>query len=132
MPEVFGTWSLASQRRFHNGVFDRDTMGPGSFGRILYSPAGYMSASLASVAFLKGEAPCDWRNYLAYSGSFELTDDGRVIHHLDFSTYPNMVGTDLVRFVEWVNDDTIKLKTAPHVNKQGVEVYDELVWHRVK
>lgn len=131
MSEVFGAWRLESNRRFHDGQFDRDTMGPEPFGRILYSPAGYMSASLASAAFRRGEAPLDWRNFLAYSGPFELTDDGTVVHHLDFSCYTSMIGTDLVRFVEWVSDDTIKLKTAPHTNKQGKVVFDELVWHRV-
>lgn len=127
---VWGTWRLASLRRFRDGEFDRDTMGADAEGRIIYEKGGYMCAFLMSQAHKKGESAIAWDTFMSYSGRWKLEGD-KVTHTLDFSSVPAMIGTDLVRYVEWVDDDTIKLKTAPHTNKAGQATHDELVWHRV-
>jgi len=127
---VFGTWRLVSLRRFRDGEFDRDTMGTDAEGRIIYDPSGHMCAFLVSQDYKAGKVEQNWDTFMSYSGVWKLEDD-KVTHSLDFASIPAMIGTDLVRYVEWVDEDTIKLKTAAHKNRAGQDSHDELVWSRV-
>ena len=49
--------------------------------------------------------------YLSYGGTWELTGDV-VTHHCKFSLFPNWVGTDLVRNVQWEDERLVLALTV--------------------
>lgn len=65
----------------------------------------------------------------AYAGTYELKGDA-VVHHLEIASYPNWVGTDLIRtFV--LDHDRLILRVAPRV-VGGQMQSDELAWQRTR
>lgn len=130
--DLIGAWRLETMRRFRDGAFDRETMGAGALGRLMYDENGVMSAFLMAKAFKAGETPQTWDQFLSYSAHWSLAEDGRsVTHNVDFCSIPAMIGAPLVRYVSWDSDDAMTLTTASFANKAGERVHDELLWHRI-
>ena len=76
-------------------------------GFIFYSPEGCMSATLMRgdrplfaagdiLAATDGERVAAFSSSSAYAGRYEVVD-GRIVHHLEVTTFPNWTGTDQVR-----------------------------------
>lgn len=55
----------------------------------------------------RGASDADWRragkSFTAYAGSWDLVGD-RVVHHVDFNSFPNDVGVDYIRFARMEGD----------------------------
>jgi hypothetical protein len=66
--------------------------------------------------------------FLSYAGSYTLDGD-RVIHHVEMSLFPDWVGEDQVRLVEWVEGDLV-LATPPSTTTAGRVVVNRLRWRR--
>ena len=65
----------------------------------------------------------------AYAGTYEIKRD-TVVHRLEIATYPNWVGTDLVRTVV-LDHDRLILRIAPRL-VAGQMQSDELSWQRTR
>jgi hypothetical protein len=128
---LIGAWELVSYRRFKDGVYDRDTMGPDPRGRIIWSDSGYMSAFLLSSRWAKGEKiEQTWSTFLAYSGRWRLVDETTIEHRVDMSSVVEFIGRRFERYISWTDDGLLKLLTDGHTNRAGQRVVDELVWRR--
>ena len=68
--------------------------------------------------------------YVAYFGAYEVNEDeGRIVHHVEGSLYPNWMGDDQMRLFEF-SGDALTLKTPP-IAAGGLEITGILVWKRV-
>ena len=101
---------------------------------------GYVSVAIMSVNRPKfasrnmGEgttdekvAACD--TYLSYCGKYEVRQD-EVIHHIEVSLYPNWVGVDQERVLEF-DGKRLSLSTRPLI-VGGMQQTAYLIWERVK
>ncbi|WP_448208288.1 lipocalin-like domain-containing protein [Azospirillum sp. sgz302134] len=144
MPErnpmaLVGTWTLREAYAWDDkGGHLENVYGRSPTGFISYGADGRMMALIThgERARLDGDrqsAPAEQRaaayaSSVAYAGTYEF-DGERVVHHVKASTYPNWVGTDLVRFVRF-GEDHISLRTAPQM-QNGVRSVLELIWQPV-
>lgn len=105
-------------------------------GRILYDAAGNMSAQLMrtgrkplSTPPTESERAAAYAGYTAYFGTFTLDPaTSKVTHHVEGSTNPNWVKTDLVRYYEFSADGRqLKLSIK---NAQG-RITGTLTWERI-
>ncbi len=144
-----GTWRLLEYSFHHNGVVEHP-WGHEVVGYLLYTPQGYMSASLSpahrnwryrrtrltaevpaaddagSVRLARRGVP---RDYIAYSGRYELKD-GTIVHHVEVSLFPHWVGLPQVRHYEF-RDNQLTLRT-PLINSGRQRVVAQLRWERVR
>jgi len=65
---------------------------------------------------------------IAYAGPYVLQDD-HILHCIDASTYPNWVGTELLRYVSLENEALV-LRTPPQM-QNGVITVMKLIWRRM-
>jgi hypothetical protein len=112
-------------------------LGLDAMGHLAYTPDGYVFVSImrtdrppfASQDLLGGTSEERARaagSFVAYCGRYELRD-GRVVHHIEQSLFPNWVGTSQERFVQ-VNDDQLTITTAPY--EVDGTVTSRVVWVR--
>jgi hypothetical protein len=107
---LIGAWRAVSW-------FDKDAdgnffypLGEKANGQLIYTAEGRMSAQLMSADMAKF-ANADWREataeertkawleYFGYWGSFSIDEAKQaVIHHVEGSAFPNLVGTKQVRY----------------------------------
>ena len=145
-----GTWRLLEYTFHHeDGAIERP-WGDEVSGYLLYTPQGYMSANLSPAhrnwrfrrARLKAEVPAAEeggmvrlarrgvpRDYIAYSGRFELKD-GMIIHHVEVSLFPHWVGFPQHRYYQFTEDQLI-LRTSS-INSGRRRVVAQLRWERVR
>jgi hypothetical protein len=113
-------------------------LGPNAVGYLAYTPDGYLFVTLMradrprfATDDLLGGTPEEQAQaasgFVAYSGRYEVRD-GRVLHHIDISSFPNWVGTSQERFVE-VDSNHLTITTAPIAI--GGTTTSRLVWERV-
>lgn len=127
--QLVGTWELVRYQRFRNGVFDRDTMGAGPSGRIIWAESGYMSAFLLSSPWARGEQiEQNWKTFLSYSGRWRLLSANTIAHDVDMASVVEFIGTRFVRSFKWTPEGMLSLSTEPHLNRYKETVYDELLW----
>ena len=128
-------------------TFDTDRadgwpMGENPTGLILYTADGYMSAQLgpadrqrfASDIITDGtdaEYAHAARTFIAYSGRFFCDEDAKMVtHQVHVSVFPNWVGTDQLRAVDFEHD-LLRLSSklgAPGSSPGAVQV---LTWRRL-
>jgi ketoreductase RED1 len=137
--ELVGTWQLARWENVVDGMPQDSALGARPRGQIIYTANGQMSAILSSAdrvplgaaAFhlaTPEEQAAAAAGYISYGGTWDLTGD-LVVHHCTFSLFPNWVGTDLVRGVEWEGD---RLALVAAVQRpDGATAINKLVWQRV-
>jgi hypothetical protein len=115
--------------------------GESPVGWILYTPEGRMAAQLAQAelprpadraliaSITADEARTILQAFVAYGGSWDV-DEARscVVHRVDISSQPNMIGTELVREYRF-DEDRLVLRPPPRV-VDGVERQGEVVWRR--
>lgn len=138
--DLIGTWRLVRWENIIAGELYDSVLGPRPQGQIIYTADGYMSAILSSAgrvplgAATLHQATTEERaaaaaGYLSYGGTWELTDEVAV-HHCTLSLFPNWVGTDLIRQVEWEDGRLVLVAT---VNRpDGATAVNKLVWERAE
>jgi hypothetical protein len=136
---VVGTWKLVSATASSEGGERRDAFGPSPTGILTYTGDGRMSVAIAEsgrkalsgdrVSAPAGERAQAFATFLAYTGAYSLKGD-KVIHHVEISSFPNWVGTDLVRTLA-IEGERITLTTPP-LSVGGKLQTTELVWERLK
>ena len=136
---LIGTWTLVSwEFRDADGnisyPFGRDAS-----GYLTYTSDGYMHATTVSPnrvpfdsqdvrkATLEEKATA-FDTYVSYCGTYEISADS-VIHHVRASLFPNWVGGDQHRIVEWVGDN-LRLSTPPMPIAGKVQTV-HLLWKRL-
>lgn len=149
-PEHFtGTWRLLEYSFHHEDGTVEHPWGDQVVGYLLYSPQGFMSANLSPahrnwrsrLARLKAEVPDAEdvsklrlarrgvpRDYIAYSGRFEVKNDN-IIHHVEVSLFPHWVGLPQVRHYEFAGNQ-LTLRTSL-INSGRDRVVAQLRWERV-
>ena len=137
--DLIGTWELVAWTSVVDDEERQGPMGESPRGQLIYHPDGGMSVamcvaerpSFGTRLFLLGTA--DQRRaaaltYLSYAGTWELEGD-HVIHHVQYSLFPDWVGTDLVRRVTF-DGDHLELASEPEITGRGAKVVNRLVWSR--
>jgi len=139
---ILGTWYLdeayaideAGRRLF-------DLYGEKPDGLIVYGADSRMVALITHdgrkrIDGDRQAAPAEQRavaygSSIGYAGHYSVEGE-RVIHHVDVSTYPNWVGTDLKRFYTREGageEESLTLRTPPQMQNGTVTVM-KLVWRR--
>jgi len=137
-----GTWKLLSWKiEQANGELIDPPLGPDPIGWIMYQPGGHMS-----VAFMRSDRPrfasnnlmeatleeveTAFEGYISYCGSYEVNEQERfVIHRLQLSWFPNLVGTEQKRFFEFAGDRLTL--TTPPLTVFGEAQVHRLIWQRL-
>jgi len=139
---ILGTWYLDEAYAVDDaGTRLFDLYGAKPDGLINYGADGRMVALIThdGRACIDGDrqaAPAEQRavaygSSIGYAGPYTV-DDERVIHHVDVSTYPNWVGTDLKRFYTREGagaDESLTLRTPPQMQNGKITVM-KLIWRR--
>src|SRR5262245_28402784 len=134
-----GTWKLVAFEG--QQVPKRDRV-----GFIMYDTTGHMAVQImpldrpkfASGNRLQGtqdEIKAAFNGYTAYFGPYEVNEaEGVVIHHLEGSIFPNVVGGDNIRYYEFSGDRLTLIPTnkvdGKLTPKSSATV--RLTWERVK
>jgi Lipocalin-like domain len=136
---VVGTWSLVSAWSSTDDGTKRESFGSSPSGVLTYGSDGRMMVLIANggrkplsadrVGAPEKERAEAFSTFLSYGGRYSLKE-GKVVHHVEISSYPNWVGTDLVRTVAF-EGDRITLTTPP-ISVGGKMQSTELVWERLK
>ena len=135
-----GAWNLLDWRSV-DARGERFPFGEDALGSLLYSVAKngerVMLAQLsrrhrpsidgASDAAARTQAKlAAFDSYVAYGGSWRV-ESGRVIHRVTSSLFANWIGTDLVRSVEF-SDEQLILRTLSETLRDAVH---RLIWTRL-
>ncbi len=136
---LIGSWSLVSAWSSTEDGTKRESFGSSPSGVLTYGSDGRMTVLIANggrkplsadrVASPEKERAEAFATFLSYAGRYTLKE-GKVVHHVEISSYPNWVGTDLVRTVG-LERDRVTLTTPP-VSVGGKMQSTELVWERLK
>jgi hypothetical protein len=133
-----GSWKLLSLKLVGEDKSEFYPYGENAKGRIMYSDSGYMSVVLMpadrvhflSEDILKGtdeEKTAAADSYLSYTGKYSIAN-GKVIHEIDASFFPNWTGVEQARFYEFAGN-TLTLMT-PAFQVAGVECIGYLIWEK--
>ena len=141
---LVGTWKLVSASNVTDkGIVKKEAYGRNPIGFLTYTADGRMMAIITDGSanryrstgewLLPRKKPRHFRHRSSYAGTFTLTGN-KVTHHVEASSDPNRVNTDLVRIIVKLEDDRVTLRTtAPFVWDGGAQIaYQELVWDRMK
>ena len=137
---LIGTWRLISwETRSVDGQKISYPLGKDAVGYIMYNEDGYMFVAIMRpnrVRFAAGdllggsaeEKAQAANTYVSYCGRYEFNGD-TVIHHVDLSLFPNWVGVEQERLVEF-RGNRLSLSTRP-ILLGGVQRTAHLIWERV-
>jgi hypothetical protein len=118
---LLGAWRLLSLKNVQPDGTVSYLLGPDAVGQLVYSENGRMSAQLmrpGTPAFQADNAQqatdeeklAAYANFTSYYGSFRIdAEAGAVIHEVEGSTFPNMIGTDQVRYYH-IDGDRLNLE----------------------
>ena len=107
----------------------------------MYDPGGQVSVALmrsdrpnfASNHLTEAtpeEIKSGFEGYISYCGSYEVNEQERfVVHRLQLSSFPNLVGTEQKRFFAFAGD-RMTLQTPP-LTLLGTDQVHRLVWQRL-
>jgi len=139
--QFVGTWKLVSTE-FHGS--DGELVypyGETPSGVVIYDTNGHMAVQImgsdrplfASDDEQKGtfdELKAAFGSYGAYFGTYTVDEaQGRVIHHVQGSLFPNWVGGDQIRYFQF-NRNRLTLKTPPILDG-GSNLTGILIWERM-
>jgi hypothetical protein len=137
---LIGTWRLISwENRSVDGQKISYPLGKDAVGYIMYNEAGYMFVAISrpnrekfTVGDLLGgsteEKVQAANTYVSYCGRYEFRGD-TVTHHVDLSLFPNWVGVEQERLVEF-RGNRLTLSTRP-ILLGGIQRTAHLIWERV-
>jgi hypothetical protein len=137
---VVGTWKLVSASATIDGREKNPTpFGANPRGFIAYERDGTMTVMVSydgrkplsgdRVGAPAAERAEAFATFFAYTGRYTAAG-GKISHHVEIASYPNWVGTDLVRDVK-VEGRRLTILTPP-VPVGGRAQSTELVFERVK
>ncbi len=131
--QLIGSYKLMTYTSYdQNGVA---TKLPYTVGQISYDAVGRMSAQLmregrsrlTTPQASEAERAAAYSSYIAHFGNYTIeADKGTVTHHVEGSWSPNMVGSDLVRYLEFSPDGKSLFLSV----KSGERVTGRLQWDR--
>ena len=120
---IVGTWQLQAfeyQAEDGSRIYP---MGPDAFGYITYTDAGYMCAAIQEGGRENFKIPhrldgtpeekvkaAD--SFMSYCGRYRV-EEGKVVHVVEISSFPNWVGGEQERKIEWQEDGGLNLTTPP-------------------
>ena len=137
---LIGTWRLISwENRSVDGQKVSYPLGKDAVGYIMYNEDGYMFVAIMrpnrekfTVGDLLGgsteEKVQAANTYVSYCGRYEFRGD-TVTHHVDLSLFPNWVGVEQERLVEF-RGNRLTLSTRP-ILLGGMQRTAHLIWKRV-
>lgn len=126
--KIIGTWRLKTFLRITEEG-KKLPWCPGAFGLISYGKDGFMSASINCPKGTLKDAPSQaYGNKILYSGHYYIDDKGQVIHVVENSSHPTLIGKKLPRTVESVNEKTLVLTG----NAAKVKGRFHIVWEKVE
>jgi hypothetical protein len=117
--KLLGAWRLISWEEHEPGREVTYPVGPDAVGQISYDAAGRMSAQLVRPnqqrftsedwrEASKDEKASAWSNYFGYFGTYTVNEKAAtIVHHIEGSWFPNLVGTDQVRHYRFDGDRVI-------------------------
>jgi hypothetical protein len=134
-----GTWRLVSYELRRTDGQVTYPLGKDAIGYIIYNDGGYMfvvimagkRSKFSSDVAQRGtdtEKVTAFDTYLSYCGKYEV-QEGKVIHRVEVSLYPNWVGVGLERTFEF-KGDRLTL-SAPTSGRFGTQYTAHLTWQRV-
>jgi hypothetical protein len=138
---IVGAWTLESYESVAlDGLDVRHPLGLDAKGIIMYTADGYMSAQLMRQdrpRFRNADLASDdidelaaaASGYLAYSGSYSVSDNGVIAHHVDVSLLPNWVGGTQVRTAR-ISESRLQLSPIQPVLLDGQHRMGRLTWRR--
>jgi lipocalin-like protein len=117
---LIGNWRLVSFTQVGEDGKPFEFFGPEPKGHITYLESGYMSVLFASSqrkpysgsweSVADRQKAENYEAMVAYSGRY--TDHGdRVVHHVEICWIPNWEGRDLERFLTFLPDGRVRLRT---------------------
>ena len=135
---VVGNWRVVSVTTTNDKGVVQDPFGKNPVGFITYTADGRMSVLLTSsdrkplsgddrAAAPVAEKAEAFATMVAYAGRYTFTGD-KVVHHVEASSMPNDVGTDLVRSAT-LDGDRLALRAT--MQSEGEQVVVEVVWQRL-
>jgi hypothetical protein len=138
MDNLVGTWRLVEWTASVDGTVIRP-MGGNVEGLLTYTADGRMWATLqrrdrepldtgtlaAATAVQRAAAAA---GFLSYAGRYTADADA-VVHHVEFSLFPDWVGDEQLRLIDWVNGDLV-LSTPPETSHGGRTIVNRLRWTR--
>ena len=140
--QLSGTWQLVSWNiQQADGEPIDSPLGGDPRGSIMYDGRGHMSVALmrpdrptfASDNLTDAtpeEIAAAFAGYVGYCGSYEVNEQQRfVIHRIELSWFPNLVGTQQKRFFALAGD-RLTLETPPLTLLGDAQVH-RLVWQRL-
>ena len=137
---LIGTWRLISwETRSVDGQKISYPLGKDAVGFIMYNEDGYMFVAIsrpnrvdfAAGDLLRGsieEKAQAANTYVSYCGRYEFRGE-TVVHRVELSLFPNWVGADQERLVEFTKNRLI-LSTRP-ILLGGVQRTAHLIWEAV-
>ncbi|HEX3968507.1 MAG TPA: lipocalin-like domain-containing protein [Edaphobacter sp.] len=117
--KLLGSWSLVSWEEHQAAGGVSYPLGADAVGQLMYTEDGRMSAQLmrpGSPLFANEDwrqATTEdksnaWSDYFGYFGTFSIdVDDRAVVHHIQGSWFPNLVGTEQIRHFRFDDDQLI-------------------------
>jgi hypothetical protein len=139
MRDLIGTWKLVDWTASVDGTVTRPFRGRVA-GLLTYTVDGWMWATLqrtdrsplgtGTLAAATAEQRAAAANgYLSYAGRYSTNGGDRIVHHVEVSLFPDWVGEDQVRLIDWVDGDLV-LSTPPEASAGGRTVVNRLQWTR--
>jgi hypothetical protein len=135
-----GTWHMLSWIIRDGAGRVSQPLGPDAKGLLTYTADGYMFAALATpdrqrhavddpMGGTPEEARASMASYHSYCGRYRFEGEGVIVHTVEMSAFPNMVGTEQRRFYRF-EGNRLHLTTPP-LTRKGSTGVGELVWERV-
>src|SRR5262245_58298379 len=141
--QFVGTWMLVSWKiEQGNGEVIDSPLGSNPLGWIMYQSGGRMCVALmrpnrpkfASNNLMEAtpeEIKAGFEGYMGYCGSYEVDEQERfIIHHLQLSWFPNLLGTDQKRYFEFTGN-RLTLRSPPLTLLGAAQVH-RLIWERLE
>lgn len=139
MDKLIGTWRLVDWVTVTDEGEIAHPMGPGAQGVICYTDEGLVHVHLMAAnrdlhaaddtqAGSPEEDSRSAKTHLSYSGRWHLEGEGKVVHTLDFCSFPNWVGSRQERLFKFDGAE-INLSTPP-MPWGNTNVFHRLRWKR--
>ncbi len=137
--DLLGAWKLEGwEISYSDGRPSSHPYGDTPVGLLLYTPDGYMSATISQSdrspmsnpnirRAPQGEKADSFDSYFHYSGVWRI-EGSKVIHSVHQALDPFFVGTDQVREMD-LKDDVLVL-AANVTTASGAQMHNRLTWRR--
>jgi hypothetical protein len=137
--QFVGTWKLISFEFKSSDNQSTYPLGQDAVGYLIYSEVGYMSVALMKAErtpFVSGDIRASTLEekihaadtYFSYCGRYEIQEN-KIIHHVEVSSFPNLVGTDQERLFQF-EDNNLILSTPPFLVDDKLQT-SLVIWKRV-